>query len=310
MRSTRFRTFELLTLVGIGSLSILAAMWPRTLGAQQHTKRLILKDGSFQAVVKYEVQGDHVHYFSAERYEWEDIPSSLIDWPATQKYEADLEAGKILTKHEETAEEKDEREKELANSPVIAPGMRLPGTGGVFLFEQPAGKPELSEIVQNGGEVNEHTTAKKIFIKQINPLASSVQSIELKGAHAQIQAHNGMPNLYADIDEGTANDVPLENRFRIVRADIKKDIRVIGNLKVAFTGKTSENGNFVATNVQKLGTGEWAKITPAKDLAPGEYAIVEMLGPQEMNLYVWDFGVNPKAPANPSSWQPETKPAE
>src|SRR5215831_3635860 len=121
---------------------------------QQATERLVLKDGSYQSVVKYEVQGDRVHYLSAERYEWEDIPSSMIDWDATKKYEADLSSGKFVRKREESPEEKEEREKEEANSPEVAAGLRLPGSGGVFLLDQYQGKPELAEILQNGSEIN------------------------------------------------------------------------------------------------------------------------------------------------------------
>src|ERR1700758_282338 len=65
--------------------------------AQERSQRLILKDGSHQSVVKYEVQGDRVHYFSSERYEWEDIPSSLINWDATKKYNEELSSGKVRT---------------------------------------------------------------------------------------------------------------------------------------------------------------------------------------------------------------------
>ena len=270
---------------------------------QQQTKRLILKDGSFQSVVKYEIQGDRVHYLSAERYEWEDLPTSLVDWDATKKNEAEFGSGKTRV-HIETAEEREEREKEEANSPEIVPGLRLPGTGGVFLLDQYNGKPELAEILQNGSELNQNSNKKSVLRSAINPFGSSKHSFELKEPHAKIQSHVPSPTIYLDIDEGALNDIPLNSRFRVAHVEIKKDIRIVGNLKVTFTGTTSEQGNFIPANVEKVGTGEWVKVTPAQDLPPGEYAVVEMLGPEEMNLYVWDFGVNRQAPANPNVWRP------
>jgi len=222
---------------------------------QQQTKRLILKDGTYQSVVKYEIQGDRVHYLSAERYEWEDLPASLVDWDATKKNEADFSNGKTRV-HVETAEEREEREKEEANSPEILPGLRLPGTGGVFLLDQFNGKPELAEILQNGSELNQNANKKSVLRSAINPIGSSKHSFELKESHAKIQSHVPSPVIYVDIDEGALNDVPLNGRFRIARAEVKKDTRVVGNLKVTFTGKASEVGNFIPTNVEKIATGE------------------------------------------------------
>src|SRR3974390_977897 len=301
-------TLSLILAVAIAMCNLSAlAQTPSNVTSEQQTKRLILKDGSYQMVIKYEVQADRVHYLSAERYEWEDLPASLVDWEATKKYESELSQGKAR-EHVETPEKKEEREREEANSPEIMPGLRLPGTGGVVLLDQYMRKPELAEILQNGSELNQKANKKGVMRTAINPVGSSKHAFELKGAHARVQAHVGSPAIYVDIDEGALSDVPVNGRFRIVRAEIKGDVRVIGNLKVTFTGKTSQESNYIAANVEKLGTGEGVRVTPTQPLPPGEYAVVEMLGPEEINVCVWDFGVNPQAPANVDTWRtvPET----
>jgi hypothetical protein len=66
---------------------------PLTLAPDQpgmaRNHRLILKDGSFQAVRQYQVVGDRVKYLSLDRGEWEELPVSLVDWDATRKWERD-----------------------------------------------------------------------------------------------------------------------------------------------------------------------------------------------------------------------------
>src|ERR1051325_8438808 len=61
---------------------------PALPGAAPNGKKLILKNGEFQLVREYQKNGERVRYYSLERADWEEIPSSMIDWAATQKAEA------------------------------------------------------------------------------------------------------------------------------------------------------------------------------------------------------------------------------
>lgn len=278
--------------------------------AQQRSKRLILKDGSYQSVTKWDLQGDRVHYYSSERYDWEDIPNELIDWNATNKYNAELDEPDSNVKAV-NAEDAKERAEEEARTPEVAPGLRLPDGGGVLLLDQFNGQPQLDELMQSGGEVNKQMGKNMLRAVIIPVPTGSKQTIEIKGPHAKVQSHVKLPTLYANVDQaenagsGANRDLDMQaDRYRIVRAETKGDHRIVANLKISLIGKTKEQENFIPAKAQPMGGG-WVKITPTEPLAPGEYAVVEMLGEDQMNLYVWDFGVNPAAPANSTAWKPE-----
>ncbi len=286
-------------------------------GAQdqkQPPQRLILKDGSYQQIVKYEVTGNRVRYLSAERYEWEEIPYTMVDWAATKKWQEERITTGNPTVRATDAEEEAERKAEEAKSPEVSPGIRLPSNGGVFLLDVYSGRPQLLELQQNGSEINKNMKGN-ILRATINPLASARQTIQLKGAHAKMQAHLGQPVLYVNIPEQETQetdntgrppkrDLPVDERYRIVRLETKKDTRVVGNVKIALTGKVSQQQTFLPTIVEQISGGPWYKVAPAATLEPGEYAVVEMLGENQINLYVWDFGVNPAAPENAAAWKP------
>lgn len=282
---------------------------PAPLDAQVRVKRLILKDGSYQPASKWEIKGERVRYYSAERYTWEELPNSLIDWPATEKYNTELAAGSAEARAAD-AEAEAERARQAAASPLVAPGLRLPGSGGVFLLDTWRGEPSLVELLQSGGEVNPQR-GKNVLRAVLNPIATARQSIELKGVKAAVQSHSDDPVFFANIDApATPADAPAGDsvagagRFRIVRVQPRKDTRVVATLKIGLTGRTSEEQSFLPATTQPVPGTPWVKIVPAARLVPGEYALVEMLGPRQMNLYVWDFGMHPDAPLNRNAMAP------
>jgi hypothetical protein len=315
---------------------VVAAVWtvavclsiPTALFGQQLAKRLILKDGSYQLATKYEIHGDRVRYLSAERGEWEELPKSLIDWPATEKYEKDRAAGVVSPEAAELDKELEaEKAADEARSPHVAPGLQLPDEGGVLLLDNFQGQPQLDQLQQTGGTINKNMKGN-ILRATINPIASSKQTIEIPGTHAKVQSHITQPTIYVNIDEGqevsgdqnkqagqgqNTGEKPDPLRFRIVRAETKPDKRVVGAIKIAMYGKVSQQENLVPTKAELLPGSDWVKITPEAPLPAGEYAVVEMLGKEGVNLFVWDFGVNPSAPANEQAWKPDpsaTQPQE
>jgi hypothetical protein len=323
-----FRRMALWLAIGLTAIVVSS---PGHSPAQELAKRLILKDGSHQAVTKYEIKGDRVRYLSAERNDWEEMPKDLVDWPATEKYEKDRTAGASIPEAAALDIELEaERRAEESLQPEVAPGVHLPDDGGVFVLDTIDGKRQLVEMHQNAGELN-RDTKRNLLRSAINPVAGSKQTIELTGVHAAVQVHGAAPVFYLKPDEDTlqAVDDPASpapshkpqqpqsaqqpqqpqqpsqqpeqpegptvpfNRYYIVKARAKNGKRTVGDIKIAVYGKVSQEQSTVKTSITGLRSG-WMKLSPVESLPAGEYAIVEMLGKEGMNLYVWDFGVSGK----------------
>ncbi len=298
------------------ALATFFALLTLSVSAQQLAKRLILKDGTYQLATRWEIKGDRVRYLSAERNEWEELPESLVDWKATSKFEQDRAVG--ARSAEALEADKDaaaERAEEEAKAPVVAPNLHLPVGGSMLLLDTFQNQPQLVELQETGGELNRNRAQNMIRAAIIPiPITSSKQTIEIEGLHAMVQAHMTLPSIYINVEIGqgptgsTSASQPQQpqqpqqpeqawDRFHIVHAEPKNGKRIVGVVKINPLGRVSQQQNLVATTSQQL-PGGWVKVTPTAVLAPGEYAVVELLGREGMNTYVWDFGVNPAAPAN------------
>jgi hypothetical protein len=302
--------------------AIALALFATFCAAQDTPRRLILKDGSYQLVTKYEVKGDRVRYYSSEREDWEELPNSLVDWPATEKYEKDRQ-----TPPPEAVQLDKELEREEVPLPEVAPGLRIPEDTGVFLLDTFQGEAQLVEINQTAGDVNRNTKIN-ILRGTINPVAGPKQTVELEGAHAPVQSHVEVPTLYIRLEDSppasgqpasrpdsnsksqdpkSPQPISPSDHFLILHAEVKGNKRIVAGVKRELTGKVTHEEKVVKATPNEI-RGGWLKLTPNDHLLPGEYALVEMSEKGEMNLYVWDFGVNVKAPANPNPWKPDAKP--
>ncbi len=323
-----------------------------TLGAQTHkplpmkpgvpatgsNHRLILKDGSYQVVRKYEIVGNRVRYISLERGgDWEEMPESLVDWEATRKWErdhaeqlAEAEDPSPAMKEAEDIdkEEATERAEQAARMPEVAKGLELPDQDSIFVLDTYQGTPELVELQPNQVALDAKTHHG---LSTLNPLAGQRASIELPGSHAKVHLHVNDPEIYVSLNVtddtekvlshaltvDTRGSKEIANRkhgahspqsgFAIVKLDERKAVRIVGAIHISPTGNVTQSEDTIPMKVEVLPGKHWLKLTPTQTLAIGEYALVEIISPSDINQTVWDFTVNPRLGDNQGSLGPIQK---
>jgi hypothetical protein len=268
--------------------------------------RLILTDGSYERISQYQIRGDRVRYFSSERNEWEEIPSSMVDWAATKKFAEQASQDASERKNEALERASAEHREDDAHFPLVAPGIRLPSPDGVYLLDIFHEAPELIALTQNGADLNKNTSSN-ILRGILNPIAGPKQTIELRGLNARVQSHTLLPLMFFPVDPGDSSagyySATAKDHLRVVRCREKNGNRVVVALNIAIYGKVKQQADYVEVKVEPM-SEYWVKISPVVPLKPGEYALVEFDGKGQMNEFVWDFGVNQAAPPNLPAVQP------
>ena len=160
-------------------------------------KKLVLKDGTFQLVRNYERNGERVRYFSIERNAWEEIPSAMIDWSATEKASVeDEKADEALVKKVQAQEQAKNiiAVLDVDASLPVAQGVFLPSGEGMFVV---AGKT-VTKLEQVGSQTR---VDKKRALEQVIspvPIIPSKHNVEIPGARATIRVtpSTGPPEFY------------------------------------------------------------------------------------------------------------------
>src|SRR5579862_5935065 len=90
--------------------------------------KLYLKDGSFQLVREYRIEGDRVKYYSIDRSDWDELPADLVDLKRT---EAEAGARKSAI---DKLKQADEEEKEAARE-IRQEILKIPRDPGAYRLE-------------------------------------------------------------------------------------------------------------------------------------------------------------------------------
>jgi hypothetical protein len=239
--------------------------------------RLYLKDGDYQATRDdYQVLADRVRYYSTERGEWEEIPLELVDLDRTKKEMSNRQA-------EIEADAKAEAEEDAAIREEAKRITKIPTEPGAYYINGDLLVPLKS------AESKYVSDKKRTVLKVLSPvpLVAGKGTVEIDGESASFRVADSRPEFYFRL----AN----EERFEIIKLTLKKNARVVEEVRVQPVINEAEEKPIKIPSFRKAEADLLFKIWPEKSLEPGEYALIEYTE-GKVELQVWDFRVGPPRP--------------
>jgi hypothetical protein len=234
--------------------------------------KLYLKDGSFQLVREYKVEGDRIQYYSVDRSDWEEIPVGLVDLKRT-----DAETG--ARKNALETEQKLADEEKAAAREERQEILKIPRDPGVYRLED--GQLRIFKTAE--GTV--HNAKKRNVLSAIVPLPviTGKATLEIPGEHASEVVKDNSPEFFLQLSEFET--------FAIVKLTPEKGVRIVERITIQpVTKETVEERTTVPIFTKQLSENGLNKIWPQDPLEKGEYAVIEYTE-TKINAQIRDFRI-------------------
>jgi hypothetical protein len=253
-----------------------------TQNAAPRGQKLFLKDGTFQLVREYKIDGDRLSYYSLDTHQWEEMPTALVDWDATKKDAAQQQTRDAALADSVAEREQQEHAEVLTVDASIepAPGIFLPSDPGLFAFDgktiQTVTQADMQSSLSKGRMV------EKVLVPV--PIIATRHNISIMGTRSKLRIVAGQPEFYLRIASGSEPEIDL------VRAKIHGNDRQVENVDELF-GETAQQRTTLALQRWQIAPNVFRYTLPTP-LQRGEYVLVETLPGDQLNMYLWDFGVD------------------
>jgi hypothetical protein len=235
--------------------------------------KLYMKDGNYQIVREYRVEGDRVKFFTVERDDWEEMPLAMIDLKRTEA-EHQAKETEIAKQSKEISEE------DAAARALQAEIMKIPQDPGVYTLDND-GHLTIFKLAESTVHSSKGRTALRLFS---GIPFSGRATLEIPEAHSQnVIKGDDRPTFYIQL----AN----QDAFGIVRLTPKGNVRIAERITIEpVTKQTAEERDSVQVFTKQLTGSGLYKIWPQQALEKGEYAVMEYTD-GKVNPQIWDFRI-------------------
>jgi hypothetical protein len=235
--------------------------------------KLYLKDGDFQLVREYKVEGDKITYYSVERSDWEEMPVALVDLKRTE-----AEAGAKKEKFDKQAKQLSEEEEALKE--LRREIQKIPTDPGVYRLEN----DQLQVFKQADTVIHNNKGRTVLKVLSPVPMVAGKATLEISGERAgTVLRDDNRPEFFFQLS--------LQDSIALVKLNPQKGVRIVERIEIApIVKEIQEERDLVQIFTKQLTESGLYKVWPQEALEKGEYAWIEY-DEGKANARVWDFRI-------------------